>query len=73
MTIQEALLAEIEKSGETDGYVYEEIGELHLARGDAAQAKPWFAKAYAALAQDASLKDTEPARIERLRQLAEMP
>ena len=73
LTIQEALLAEIEKSGETDGYVYEEIGELHLARGDAAQAKPWFAKAYAALAQDVSLKDTEPARIERLRQLAEMP
>src|SRR5262249_45711720 len=47
--IQRALLAENESTGTTDGFVFEELGELALARGDAETARPWFAKAYAAL------------------------
>ena len=34
--IQRALLAEYDRLGETDGYVYEELAEIALARGDAA-------------------------------------
>ena len=38
--------------GETDGYVYEELAEIALARGDAKAARPWAAKAHAALKDD---------------------
>jgi tetratricopeptide (TPR) repeat protein len=67
--IQTALLAETEKTGTVDGYVYEELGELALARGDATAARPWFAKAYSALSADASLTADEPQRLDRLKQL----
>jgi tetratricopeptide (TPR) repeat protein len=67
LAIQQALLADAERRGEVDGYVYEELGELALARGEAAA--PWFAKAYAALAQDSSFAASEPDRLERLRRL----
>jgi tetratricopeptide (TPR) repeat protein len=69
LAIQTALLVETENAGVVDGYVYEELGELALARGDAAAAKPWFGKAYAALAGEASLAADEPARLDRLRRL----
>lgn len=49
-----------------DGYVYEELAEIALARNDAAAAKPWAAKAYALLKDDAGLKAGEPARLARL-------
>ena len=67
LAIQQALLTDAEKRGEADGYVYEELGELALARGQAAG--PWFAKAYATLAQDASFAANESDRLERLRKL----
>jgi tetratricopeptide (TPR) repeat protein len=70
MAIQQALQDELQKSGEVDGYVFEELGELYLARGDAAAARPWFGRAHAALARDAGLLANEPARLERLHQLA---
>jgi len=69
MAIQRALLAEQEKNGDADGYVYEEIAELELARGRNDVAQPWFAKAYATLCRDAWLKSSEPARLERMRKL----
>jgi tetratricopeptide (TPR) repeat protein len=52
-----------------DGYVLEEIGEclLALARGD--EARPYFARAFAALSHDDWLAQHEPARLERLRRL----
>ena len=71
LAIQRALLEELQRTGEVDGYVFEELGELHLARDDAAAAKPWFGKAYAVLSQDAGLQATEPARLERLRRLGD--
>jgi tetratricopeptide (TPR) repeat protein len=67
---QRALLAEYDRLGETDGYVYEELAEIALARGDAAAARPWAAKAHAALKDDPDLKANEPARLARLAAVA---
>jgi tetratricopeptide (TPR) repeat protein len=51
-TIQKALVVEFDAIGEPDGYVYEELAEIALARGDAAAAQPWAAKAHALLKDD---------------------
>jgi tetratricopeptide (TPR) repeat protein len=50
--IQRALVVEFDAIGEPDGYVYEELAEIALARGDAAAAQPWAAKAHALLKDD---------------------
>jgi tetratricopeptide (TPR) repeat protein len=68
--VQRRLLDEYAKLGETDGYVYEELAEIALARGDAAAARPWAAKAYAALKDDAGFAATERARLARLAAMA---
>lgn len=65
-TTQRELLAEQEKLGESDGYVYEELAEIALARGDAAAAKPWAAKAWAALSADEGFRQSDQARLDRL-------
>jgi tetratricopeptide (TPR) repeat protein len=70
MAIQQALQDELQKSGEVDGYVLEELGELYLARGDAAAARPWFGRAHAVLSRDPGLLADEPTRLERLLRLA---
>jgi len=49
---QRKLLSEYKKLGEPDGYVFEELAEIALARGDASAAKPWAAKAYELLSAD---------------------
>ena len=67
--IQSTLCGESEAAGSTDGYVYEELGELEIARGNAAAARPWFAKAYALLKDDSGFVATEPARLARLAKL----
>jgi tetratricopeptide (TPR) repeat protein len=54
---------------EHDGYVDEELGELLLALGRAAESKPHFAHAYAELSLDEWLAEHEPERLERLRVL----
>jgi tetratricopeptide (TPR) repeat protein len=64
--IQRALVTETESAGEPDGYVYEELAEIALARGDSDAARPWAAKAYALLKDDADLKANEAARLQRL-------
>ena len=64
--MQRELAAENAKAGEEDGYVYEELAEIALARGDRAAAAPWAAKAHALLREDAWLAATEPARLKRL-------
>jgi tetratricopeptide (TPR) repeat protein len=68
--IQLALVAETEKFGEPDGYVYEELAEIAVARGDRAGAAPWAAKAYALLKDDGDLKANDAARLARLADLA---
>ena len=67
---QEALRVELEALREADGYVFEELGECLLALGRGGEARPHFARAADLLAGDPSLAD-DPARLERLRSLAQ--
>jgi tetratricopeptide (TPR) repeat protein len=67
---QRALLADHEAAGSDDAYVAEEVGECLLALGRGEEARPWFARAHAALAQDSWMQANEAGRLERLRQLA---
>ena len=69
---QQALHAEFEAAGETDGFVFEEIGECLLVLQREDESKPYFAKAYEALRQDVWLAENEPDRIARLKQLGGM-
>ncbi|MFO1316503.1 MAG: hypothetical protein U1F58_12945 [Burkholderiales bacterium] len=65
--IQRALAAETERDGDPDGYVYEELAEVAIARGDPKAAAPWAAKAHALLRDDRSVP---PARLARLDAIA---
>jgi tetratricopeptide (TPR) repeat protein len=67
---QMALKAEFEAAGESDGYVFEELGECLLALNRADEAQPYFAKAHEILSQDTWLAEKEPDRIARLKELA---
>ena len=67
---QKILLAELERAGETDGYVYEELAEIAMARGDAKAARPWAAKAHAALKDDPDLAANDAPRLARLAAIA---
>ena len=53
-----------------EGFVHEELGELHLAAGDEAGARHHFARAHALLAD---LGWLEPQRLERMERLASGP
>ena len=68
---QMALKAEFEAAGEgdSDGFVYEEIGECLLALDRAQEAQPYFAKTYEILSQDTWLAEKEPMRLARLKDL----
>lgn len=66
---QLTLETELEKAGETDGYVFEEIGECLLALDRAEEARPYFSKAHAVLAQDPWLVENESERLKRLQAL----
>jgi tetratricopeptide (TPR) repeat protein len=65
---QQALLVGLEAVGESDGYVFEEIGECLVALGRADEGEPHFARAFELLAGDPLLAD-DPARLERMRSL----
>jgi len=67
---QMALQAEYEAAGESDGFVFEEIGECLLALERAKEAQPYFAKANELLSQDTWLTEKEPARLARLQKLS---
>jgi tetratricopeptide (TPR) repeat protein len=68
--VQKSLAAELAQAGESDGYVYEELAEIALARGDAKSAAAWAAKAHAALKDDASVAANEGPRLARLAAIA---
>jgi tetratricopeptide (TPR) repeat protein len=70
LAIQRGLLAETIAADAPDGYVHEELGELLLVKGDAAEARRQFARAHELLSADAGFAATEPARLARLRELA---
>lgn len=69
--VQEALVIETEKIGEPDGYVYEELAELALLRGDRGAAATWAGKAHALLKDDGHLKANEASRLDRLAEIAQ--
>ena len=71
--MQQALEEAWKPLGGSVGYTTEEIGECLLALGRAEEARPYFAQAHAKLSQDPCLVAEEPARLERLKQLAEEP
>jgi tetratricopeptide (TPR) repeat protein len=67
--MQRALAEETERAHASDGYVYEELAEIALARGEEGAARPYAARAYALLRDDAGLQASEPARLARLARL----
>lgn len=69
--IQRRLVAEFDAAHAPDGFVFEELAEIAVARGDRAAAQPWAARALAILGEDADLRASEPARLSRLAELAQ--
>ena len=69
-SMQRALASELASAGTPDGYVFEELAEIALARGDRAAAQPWAAQAVAILAEDRDLRANDAARLARLADLA---
>lgn len=71
LALQEKLRAEYEANGkEPTGFVYEELAECTLLLGKPGHAA-LFRRAYELLSQDASLREDEPERLERLRSLGQ--
>lgn len=69
LKIQLALMEQMIDIGPTDGYVYEELGELYLLKGEEVH-KMYFQFAYNELSKDTWLAANEPKRLERIKQLA---
>lgn len=69
LAIQTRLADERAAAGQPGGYVFEELGELALVRGDHVAARTWFAQAWELLSQDTWLMANEAERMERLRTL----
>ncbi|HTS23885.1 MAG TPA: tetratricopeptide repeat protein [Casimicrobiaceae bacterium] len=69
LAIQERLERECAAAGEPDGYVYEELGEIMLAKGDSTGARRNFAQAHVLLGQDKGLQAGAPERLARLKRL----
>jgi tetratricopeptide (TPR) repeat protein len=67
---QMALKDEFESAGESDGYVFEEVGECLLALKRVEEARPYFSKAYEILAGDTWLAEQELERLARLKELS---
>jgi len=61
----------IENDLEEDGYVYEELAECYLLKGNEENAKKYFRQAYKFLSQDPWLQENESERLERLKELSE--
>jgi tetratricopeptide (TPR) repeat protein len=64
--IQHALATETDRAQASDGYIYEELAEIALARNDAASARRFAAKAHALLKDDADLAANDADRLARL-------
>lgn len=69
LEVQLRLKEVIEKTNDPDGYVYEELAECFLAKGNDAEAEKYFATAYDILSKDEWLLAEEGARIERMKHL----
>ncbi len=71
LAIQQQLQADHIKAGTSDGYVSEELAELHLALGHSAESARYFGEAHRLLSQDKWLVANEGERLERLLKLSE--
>jgi len=69
LKIQRALEKELDAISSKDGYVFEELAELLLVTGKNEGAKKYFALAYGELSKDSWLKENEPKRIARLKEM----
>jgi len=56
---------------EPDGYLYEEMAELHLIKGQADIARKYFELAWEKLSQDQWMMDNETERMNRLKKMAD--
>lgn len=68
--VQLALAGELDRAGKPDGFVFEELAEIALAKHDPGAASKWAARAYPLLVADAGFAASEPARLERLKALS---
>jgi len=69
-TLIQPLHEALESKGQPDGWIDEEYAECLLAAGKDTQARPLFARAYEAQKHSAWVQQHEPAKLERLKQLA---
>lgn len=72
LELQLKILKQLEENNETgDGYVFEELGELYLLKGDKEKSKANFKIAYDLLSQDGWMMKNEKPRMERMKKLSE--
>lgn len=71
--IQKKLIQEIkERNLDTDGFIFEELGELYLLKGMDADSKKNFGMAYEMLSKDIWLAANEKERLERMKKLSDI-
>jgi tetratricopeptide (TPR) repeat protein len=68
--IQLGLMEEMLETDQPDGYVYEELGELHLIKNEPVH-KMYFGFAYTTLSKDGWLAENEKERLQRIKVLSE--
>jgi tetratricopeptide (TPR) repeat protein len=71
--MQLGLEKELDAVSEKDGYVYEELGELFLLKNSKDQFRKYFALAYIELSKDDWFVKNEGSRLERIKELGEIP
>lgn len=69
LKIQLALFEELVQTGQQDGYVHEELGELYLLMNDKPKSVFHFQKAYELLSAEPNLAQNGMPRLERIKQL----
>ena len=70
LKIQKALEHEFSQGPQQDGYVFEELGELHLLLNQKLESQKYFGLAYAELIKDDWFKSNEAVRLARLKELS---
>jgi hypothetical protein len=71
--IHNALLEEIkDRNLEQDGYIFEELGELHLIKKNPEDSKKNFRLAYEMLSKDIWLAENEKERLERMKKFSDI-
>jgi tetratricopeptide (TPR) repeat protein len=70
LELQKRLEREFEEEElDPDGYVFEELGECYLLKGNAGEAQPYFRRAHEILSKDKWFATNEPDRLSRMKEL----